>query len=306
MFKILTHDNGRFAFAGTIVIWLVYALFSFLAPNRGNVYNLNMIQSTILQLTIMLPILVVWLAAVYGAVRFKQYANLISNSPDGKALQVLTDGLLVLVLSFIVQSFLGLLARYVVDTPLLIPTVMLRNHLPTLLSLIALWLIYAGSNILARQAKARFTTDRLLAMMVPFSLGVALFSAFFYSHLRHEVTNGIPNFSLPDRLPFFTMALPYIVVWLFGLLAIANIFAYIKNVKGAIYRSALRYLAMGIVAVLIFTILLQVTVLFGTALSKLQLGPLLLLVYLILILYGSGFVLIAKGARSLTRIEVIQ
>lgn len=284
--------------------WAVYSLLS-IAQHHVNAYKLDNLQTTLLQLTIIIPLLLIWETAIYGAVRFRRYADLIKRSPDGRALGVLTSGLTVLVFSFIIQNFLSVLRGYAVGSTWLSPVVFLNNHLPILLALIAVSLLYRGSIGLSRIVKTPLSSLQLLSALVPFTIFASLYSAFFYSHIGHTETYGIPNFALPGTIPFFTMAIPYLVVWLLSVLAMLNVTNYIRFVKGAIYKRALKYLAAGIVAVLSFTILLQILTLTSVALLHLSLGLLLVIIYALLILYAVGFALIAFGARKLTAIEAV-
>jgi len=303
--KFFRRDNGLSIFIGGGVLWLVYALLTVFI-HQSNTYQLSTIQLLLLQLTIIVPVLLIWLVALYGAVRFKQYAYLIKGSPDGRALDLVTTGLLVLILSFIAQSILGSLRWYALGTPWLSPMILLNNHLPIALSLVAVVYMYAGSVRLNKVAKTVLSGVQLPAVLLPFTVFSALFSAYFYTHINHATINGLPNFALPGAAPFYTMALPYLVVWMLGLLAIMNMVNYIRHSKGAIYRRSLRDLVWGIMAVIGFTILVQLLTLASTALAKLRLGPLLLVIYLLLIFYSLGFVLIAVGAKRLTRLEVAQ
>src|SRR5215471_7600512 len=52
----------------------------------------------VIRLSLMLPAVIVWFILVIGTVRFKQYAFLIKNESDGKSLDGIANGLLLLVL----------------------------------------------------------------------------------------------------------------------------------------------------------------------------------------------------------------
>ena len=295
----------RRALIVTTFLWAVYAVLTLLAPVSGNSYKLTSLQLFSVQLTVIIPILLIWLTAVYGAAKFKEYAVLISKSTDGQALDQLTDGLLILVFSLIVQGVLGVIPKYFVGKPLLLFFVFLHNHVPMIIALIAIILIYQGSTKLARLANAAVSRTQIKTLVAPLLVIILIFAGYLFGHINHSVVNGVPNFASPGKWPFFTLVVPYLFIWTLGLLSILNVANYIKHVKGVIYRQALSFLAAGILAVLAFTMILQLLTLSAAAFSKLALGPVLLIVYLILILYALGFVLIAMGARKLTRIEAV-
>jgi hypothetical protein len=285
-------------------LWLLYAVISMFAPRAGtNTYHLSQVQLALLQLTVVLPILLIWLIATYGAVRFMLYCQKIRKSPDGKALMYITDGLLVLTLSYVLQGVLGALRRLFAGQDAVGFVVFIHSHVPMILAVLSIWYIYKGSLALSDLVHAKITGRQTQFIVAPFVFLALIFAWYFYANLEHSVVNGVPNFALPGKLPFFTMAVPYLCAWVLGLLSILYILNYIIKVKGALYKQSLRYLAAGIMAVLTFTIFVQFLTLFTAAFVRLALTQLLILVYFILIFYSLGFVLIAMGARKLARIE---
>jgi hypothetical protein len=304
MKNILRDPASQLALGAGITAWLAYALMTLLGPQAANTYHISGLQLVIIQITIILPVLAIWLTAIYGVLRFKQYARLIDSSPDGQALNHLTNGLIVFIVSLILQTLLGVLRRFAVGTDYLDTSVFLHNHLPLLLYLIGAAMIFQGSARLARLVGESTTWRRHLPLIVLFLLVAALFGRYFYTNLSHTVIGGIPNFSLPGKWPFYTMAIPYLAVWLIGLLSITNILAYTRKVKGILYRLALRNFAYGTMMVVSFTIILQILTFSATAFSQLSLGAVLIIVYLLLGFYAAGFALIGQGAHKLRRIEV--
>jgi hypothetical protein len=300
--RILSRLNGKLAFVIVGEAWLVYVFLSAFAPT-AQTFGLAWWQLRLVQLTVSVPVLIIWLVAAYGAVRFKDYTVMIRGSKDGAALSRITDGLLIIVGSTILQSFLNLLQRYAVGTPLLEPMVFLDNHIPVVLSLIALGYIFSGSAKLSRIVDKPISARQMLTVLVPFTVTAALFAVFYYTNVTYSVTNGVPNYVVPGKTPFFTVALPYLVVWLLAALSLLNIANYIINVKGPIYKAALRRLAWGIVAVVTFTVLTQLLTVTAGVWQGLSLSAILLVVYALLIAYSVGFILIAWGARRLVRIE---
>jgi len=47
-----------------------------------------------------------------------------------------------------------------------------------------------------------------MAALLPYALLGVIFAVFFYQHIDHTVTGGVPNFSVPGKDPFYTLALP--------------------------------------------------------------------------------------------------
>lgn len=306
MDKVILQSKSRLPYYLGIIAWLIYAGVSILAPRGGNTYNLNPVNFVLLQLTVIIPVLLIWMTAIYGAVKFRDYSSIIKGSPDGAALNKITLGLFLLVATFIFQTLLAVASRLAVGTPMLNPTVFLHNHVPVVMALISVIYIFMGSNELVAVVQAKVRQSELIACLAGYFIAASWMSWFMYNHISHNVTNGVPNFTIPGHWPFYTLVIPYLVAWLLSILSILNIVTYTRNVKGPIYKAGLKYAATGIMLVITFAMSVQVLTFMANALQKLRLSSILALVYLLLIAYALGFALIAIGARKLARIEVAQ
>jgi hypothetical protein len=127
--------------------------------------------------------------------------------------------------------------------------------------------------------------------------------------LGYPYNNSTPDpakyssFYLPDWLIVSTLALPYLIGWGLGIKAAMNIVAYRRYVKGIIYKAALNRFVLGIFLVIGFAIILQLLVAFSTYFARASLSSILLVVYLIILLYSLGFLVIASGSKKLKAIE---
>jgi hypothetical protein len=126
-------------------------------------------------------------------------------------------------------------------------------------------------------------------------------------HDPHRTVPGGPShlatYYLSDWLIVLTVVIPRLVVWYWGMQALVNIGLYRRKVEGALYRDALKLLAYGLGGVFLVTILLRVLQTASDALNRLDLGGILLLLYILVFMLGIGYVLVAKGARQLQKIE---
>jgi hypothetical protein len=298
------HPNrSRFYLMLGVGLWLIYAALSLLAPVRNNTFHLTKLELSAIQLTIILPILAIWVIAIFGAATFKRYAGLIRKSADGSALNLISNGLLLVVTYFILQGILGALPNYLVGTPALKPVIIINNHLPMLVSVAAFGLILAGALKLRGITSRRMSTGGLTAIVFPYAVLGAIYAWNFYHSVPLATVNGIPKFAVPGKMPFFTLALPYIAIWLMGVLAVTIVAEYARTVNGKVYRLVLKDLVRGLSGVLAFSILVQVIQLSAGLFRHMAIGGVLIVIYIILVLYAVGFIFIARGARKLMMIE---
>jgi hypothetical protein len=90
-----------------------------------------------------------------------------------------------------------------------------------------------------------------------------------------------------------------------GFLAAYRLYTYQRRVKGAIYRSSLIYVAVGIAAVVMSSIAVRFLATISNQLNRLKLTPVLFIIYGLLVLIAIGFLSIAWGAKKLRRIEEV-
>jgi hypothetical protein len=273
-------------------------------------YGMTLNQARALTLTIVLPYALIWLIAFYGFIKVKQYAAMVGKSKDGKALRMLSDGLMLLAISLPLGSILTTLRAYINNQhKSLIPTTTIAyNYISLLLALAGVWLVAQGARKLAG------TLDKK-----PYNLNQTVFAGIFtafcigYTYVTltdparrvpGELT-GTAAYYLPDYLMFATIVVPYIVLWYLGFRAAYHVQLYRKNAPGLLYRKALGYLAAGIAGVVLSMMVLRFTASMSSFLSGLSLRFLLIFIYFLLILIGVGFGLIARGAKRLKKIEEV-
>jgi hypothetical protein len=304
MLERLLSRKNRLPLFIALLLWAAYASLALLAPLTRNTYHLTLSQRDLLQLTIIIPVLIIWVLAMNGAVSFLRYAWLIRGSADGRALQLISVGLMVLVLFYILQSVLGELPLYFAGKWQMYPLLMLANHVPVMLALLGFAVILAGAWKLRDLTARRLTPAGLAAIVFPYAVLGVLFGWLFANNLAGAPDpNGIPKFAMPGQLPLFTVAIPYIFAWVTGILAITVIAEYARTIHGTIYRRALKDLVRGLIGVLFFSILLQLIQLSSGVFAGLRLGTTLLILYVLIILYAIGFMFIARGAHKLSLIE---
>ncbi len=302
--------SNKAYYALVVAIWLGYATLTYFSPTRGVAhYNLSLSQTHLLQLSIVVPLLAIWLVAAYGALRFRRYANMIKSSPDGGAVDTLSNGLVVLVIYLLSSTLVGSIAPYFANTGYASTAVIIRNYLPLALALYSFGLLYQGSLKLTALIKApTWRGSRVILFLIPYCIFAVFYTWVFYlnPNLHETASNGLPYFVLSRPWLLFTYVLPYLLTWFLGCLAALNIRLYARDVKGSIYRSALLNLVAGIGTVIFITLALQLLTTASSTINHLNLASLLLLVYLLVIFYAVGYALIAFGSKKLTRIEEVQ
>lgn len=293
-------------FAAFSLIYILATLIAPLAPNR---FNLSVANTRLIQIGIAVPVVLIWFAAVYGAERFNSYARSIANSKDGKALNQIGSGLTMLAVAVMSNGISGTLRPWALRDGWIENFVISYNYLQVVLYLAAFYLIYKGT-VMLRAVVAKKPEN--LSAWVPVIIIIGLVGLLYVSViLGYDHRNDSPDptkfssYYLPDSLILSTLALPFLVGWALGIKSALNVAFYYKKVKGIIYKSALNRFATGMYLVVAFAVILQMLIAFSTYFAKAGLKSILLIVYLILISYSLGFLVIASGSKKLNAIEKV-
>jgi hypothetical protein len=295
------------------LLGLIYVLEVLLIPaDTGTLtkFQISGFEAKLLSLTIALPVVAIWMTGCYVYSKFKNYVDTISVDKDGKAFNLISHGLLLLVawlpISVIVSNFFTYL--YHQNSSWTAPLTIANNYINLGLILLAFGFFYIGAYELGTMHESRKLITWKIMMFLPFAIISELFIFLSLTNpARQHPANGtvIAATYLPDWLQVGTLILPYILTFYFGFFGVLYIYIYRKKVKGVIYRSALDYSAKGwlciVVSIIFIRYLASMTTLFTS--STLQL--ILFVLYLLVLILLFGFILMVKSVKKLEAIEKV-
>jgi hypothetical protein len=298
---------SRWAYVAVVVSWTIYAALTLFAPAAANTrYHMSTMDLVLLRLTVIVPIHLVWLVAVRGAVAFKSYAEIIKGSPEADEINQIANGLLWTIAYLVSISLVGSIEPLFYHTHFFNAAIILRDHIPPLIALVGFLKLYFGSHKLRTVANFTTWTRSTVIVLIAFGLFVASFVLEFASTPVNSTALTVTRNStslLPLGLLLFTLVMPYVIGWFMGVLASINILKFSHSVKGILYRKALGNLVRGIATIVIFAIAIQLTTFADRFLTNLSIGLVLVVVYGLIALYALGFVFIWMGAKQLERLE---
>jgi hypothetical protein len=290
------------------VLYTILTLTSSVATSTSR-FDISASQARLLQLTVIIPALIIYGAAFFGAVRFKRYAAAISKSKDGIALNKIANGLLVLSTGLITNGVWGSLRTRFKESG----DIVLHTHVTQFLSLafpiVAFFLMLLGARLLVKIANTYGTAYRTSVISMA-GLGI-LTSIYTFALLKNPYRGSTPDidkyssYYLSDTGILLALVLPSILVWTFGILTVLSLNWYTHTVKGEIYRQAIGKLSKGLMAVISFGIALNFLSTMSSTFSDLSLKGILIFLYVLLILYAVGYLIIASGAKKLALIEEV-
>lgn len=292
------------------VISILYIVVGLIAPRGPNRFGITITKLRLLELTLYIPIIIIWAIAVYGAERFKNYTAGISTYKDGVALDKVATGLGIITASIIINSLIGLVRPWALRDHWLAAYTIFADYVAVLLPLIGFAYMYAGSvglnKFIKNRRRGKLGLAAVAALLV--IIGTAYITALLTYHYRSSTPDPsrYSSFYMSDPLILLTLALPYLLSWGMGILAVVNLDNYRQSVKGVIYKQALRRLVNGTTIVILFYIVVQLLVAFSTYFAQADLKLILLILYLLILFYALGFLVIATGAKRLNQIEQVK
>jgi hypothetical protein len=286
-----------------ILVATYVALFLITLPTDAvQRFDLSPLEYRLLGLTVVIPLTLIWFAAFYGYSKLRTYTNLIRATKDGRHVNQLTRGIMVLAIGLpitaIVDTALSRLAqRYPSLTDF---STVIDNYLDLAIPLTAFFFISAGAHglsILSKQRPSQRAINLLAALFI--AIGVTYCSIVLTSDDLQTI------YHLPVWLVVATVVGPYLYVWYLGLLAAYEVYLYSRTAPGLLYRRTWGMLARGIGAIILTSIVMQYVLTLTTQFTTMRLRSLLVIVYILLALMSVGYVLVAIGARRLRKIEEV-
>lgn len=319
MHAYLEHNQGESLSKKLyILFWTLvglYILVNFATDLNPQVlarYNMSATEYQLLRLTLLLPLVLVWFAAFYGFGHVLEYARKIKESKDGKGFKWIAAGLGVLAIGLPVGSVLSfVLSRSVVAGLIEQPaSTIISTHFSVGYQMTSFLLLAIGTWKLTTVVKKAVISPRSLVIS---SLILTAISSFYIYVALNNPAREVPvnpgqtaTYYMADWLIVSTIIIPYILTWAFGMFAFIALKTYNRVIGGVIYKTALKKLSIGMAVIISMSILLQFLTAAITTVFAWELGALVVLLQLLVIAIGIGFLYVAMGARSLTQLEEIK
>ncbi len=287
----------------------LYFLSAFLSPVDMETlakYNISVLQLRLISVSVLLPVVGIWVSAAYGFVHFKQYALSIKGSPYGKGINTIANGLGIIALQLLISGMLSVAATLpAVKTALGGDkgVTILNSNLGVAFAILSTILVYIGAGQLLASTPKRtrprvFTKSFYILVLVSIAY-VASVAAKYHSGVAPDTIYAY----VPLSIAILFVAIPYVITWQLALLAVKRLYYYRAHVKGQVYKQALGLLTTGFSLIVGSSVLMQLLSTFGEIFAKLQLLPLLIVFYVLIFGIGVGYLYIARSATRLRDAE---
>ncbi len=290
---------------------VLYLLLIFALPGNKQVmqlHNLSTYEYHILQLLIGLPLLVVWFTAFYGYSKLEIYTESIRRSPEALGFKRLTQGCTWIAWSLPIHAITSLLSNTVSDnhSGFGAAVIIVGNYVDTLLPVVAFTLIGLASRQLFDQAKITLSGISIRGITTLFLLGGVLYCYLVFRQFSGAGLSSTHNpYHMPIWISVLTLIVPYLYAWFAGLLAVYELIAYGRQVKGVLYRQAVHMLELGLLAMIFGSIAAQFARSAQLSAEHLLFNTPLVFNLIFQFISGLGFVMIALGAMRLKKIEEV-
>jgi hypothetical protein len=307
--------SNKIVYFLVFLAWLIYTYFTFTAPISSSSQDLGLSGGVLflVQLTIVLPYLVVWLMAVYGWSHISSYSQSIGDSKDGKAFGKIANGLGWFLAGLVLSALISSWRSMGINDPIhLFSSTIVTNYVYVFFPLVGFLFLYHGTRHLREllPENSKLTSSAITFIMTGIAGLSVVLTWLIFTNPNRQV-NPAPDigatYYISDPFIVLTILVPLIVAWVLGGLAVVSIGHYQKQVKAQIYQNFLKKLSLGIIFIVIAAIVLQGILALGTnRFIGIGLGPLLLVIYVFLGAQAAGYVLVAMGAKKLKYLEEVK
>jgi hypothetical protein len=266
-------------------------------------YNVSHLHYQLLNLSVTIPYMLIWLAGFYGYQKLAAYAGRIKKTKDGKHVNLLAKGIFMLVLwpplsSILATSATALKLSY---PGVEAAGVLINGYFNLLWPFIGFILIGTAARRLTDLAKLR-PTARAVHM---FGILVITLGVIYAQLVSYAYDESPGRFHMPYWVVVLTLVIPYIYMWFVGLWATHLLYLYQHKVPGVIYRRSWRLLSLSVGAIIIMQIIIQYLGTIVSKLAEMSINKYVLVIYVVLILLAVGYILLARGAKRLQKIEEV-
>lgn len=293
------------------IISVVYVLLVFLLPtNATSVHNYHLTSTAyhLLLFVVVLPLIAIWFGAFYSYARLRQYSEAIADTGEGEDFAKLTKGFTWLAWGSVLTAIITLVMNAGANSHrgLHGASLIITNYVSILVSLISYTYISNGTRSLNERARITISNTGSKRIILSFMLiGVAYcFTTFRYLNLHTLNATNNPYY-LQVWLVILTVVVPYLYSWFIGLLAAYEIYLYSKHVGGLLYQRAIRLLSFGVIAIIISSIAVQYLRVTTPRTGHLSLTAVLLVLNVVYIFMGAGYISLSLGTRQLRKIEEV-
>lgn len=290
---------------------IFYILLIFILPGNKRfmaTHNLSTPEYHSFQLLVALPLLITWFTAFYGYAKLEGYARSIGRSPEALGFKRLAQGCAWIAWGLPIHAITSLLTTAFVsnDSGFSSAVIVISNYIDMIFPVVAFTLIGLASRQLFDQAKISLSGISVRGITTLFLFGGVLYCYLIFRQFSGGGLSSADNpYHLPAWLTVLTLVVPYLYAWFAGLLAVYELVAYGRQVKGVLYRQAVHMLEIGLLAMIFGSIATQYSRSAQMPAEHLLLNAPLVFSLIFQIVSGMGFVMIALGATRLKKIEEV-
>jgi hypothetical protein len=286
------------------ILYLVVIILALTAPpSMASLHTLGVSLAIykVLVFTVLIPSGMVWAAAYYAYDTLAAYAAKIQDTNEGKGYARIVLGLKVLAWGLLLSMLLSLLLGLVRIWAPGFDTAhdVINRYVNLGVTGTAFVLIQDGTFALADGSRARRSQTGLRVII----LAITFIGAFFIKLVTDNQSGAANPYHLPFYALLITVVIPYICIWAIGMTSVYELRLYARKIHGVLYKRALQLVAGGLTLVILLSIASQYLTAAFARQTVFALGPLLIIIYVLLVMEAAGLAIVAMGAKQLKKIE---
>lgn len=255
-----------------------------------------------------LPFMLIWLLGFYAFVKLRQYSKRIRDDSDGLGFHFISIGFGISAIGIPVVFVISRWMLNAINVDL-IPTsvaTIVSTYLVLFVTLVSFILIAVGAHKLYRSIESpSIALWRWISGGTALAMIGIIYTYFAFSNpsRNYPRTEGASSYFLPDWLILTTIVMPYLATLASAVTAVILMNIYRINVGGTLYRKAIGNINVGLIFSISALSISQFVEALGDTLVAQGFGAILALIYIMLLVLIIGNVLLARGAKRLSKFE---
>jgi hypothetical protein len=284
-----------------------YVILFFNTPEQPNTSGLEIGEQTrlILRMSILVILLLIWFFGSLAVVRSFAYAKETKNDRFKALFRSIGAGMMVLTGGSIITSFVGQIRSYnPYNAEMHRAITILLNYLYVFIPFISFWYIYCA---VSHKYHARLLRNKniIVGATITAVIGIFWMALIFTNPERQSSELNSPSFYINDTLIIFTIVIPTILAWFFGVMATLRMSDIAVETQNVLQKHALSKIIIGIWLLIFDNILLSGLLSVGIdRLVIIGTNGIIIIVYVFVFINLFAYQRISSGIKEMSLLEI--
>ncbi len=263
------------------------------------VFQISPIYTIILRLSFVILLGLAWFFGSIAARRGIMFARETKEQDLQKFLFNLSVGFTILLLGYVIATFVGQIRTYHPDDPIIARNVtIIVNYIYVCVQLFGFWFIYKG----IEKKVSNHNKNIIVGSVITIIIGVLWIGLIFTNPTRQisQTSHILPSYYISDFLIIYTIILPIIIGWFFGIMASFDLADLsVESANLSIQKSFSKLVSGVWLLILSYIVLFGILSVGAQRLLAVGLTGILFIIYVFIFIILLSYIYVGKSLKNL-------